>query len=1219
MSTAADPATKLVTIPGRDGGLEKRMYIKALVLDNFKSFGRKTKIPFYEDFTVVTGPNGSGKSNIIDAVLFALGLARTRGIRAEKLTDLIYNPGHEDGNDSGGPREATVEVILDNSDHTLERTQVVNAAGSDDVGDVDEIRIRRRVKETEDNYYSYYYLNDRSVNLSDIQDLLAQAGVTPEGYNVVMQGDVTEIINMTPHARRQIIDEIAGVAEFDAKKEDAFGELEVVEERIDEAELRIEEKRDRLAQLEDERREALRYRRLRREKEEYEGYKKASELEEKRADLESAQSKAEGLAEDLEELQRELDEREGTVLRLQEDLEDLNAEIERKGEDEQLRIKSEIEEIKGEISRFEDKIEASEEAIEEAESNRREAFVQIDRKQETIEELGDEMREHKLEKASITSEIQERETERDELEAEIDAVDTEFDELKADLSDRKDDLEEAKTTKNDLQREQDRLLDEARRRSNEISEKEATIEERREEIPEIESKRSELERELEKAEKNRANIAGVVDDLKGEKRRLQSDVDDVDDDIQAKQQEYAELEANAGESGDSSFGRAVTTILNAGINGVHGAVAQLGTVAGEYAVACETAAGGRLANVVVSDDVIGQQCIDHLKSRNAGRATFLPMTDMSQRRLPNAPSDPGIVDFAYNLVDFDQQYAGVFSYVLGDTLVVEDLETARSYMGDYRMVTLDGDLVEKSGAMTGGSGGGSRYSFTGGGEGQLERVAKQITELQDEREELREELRDVEERLDNARDRKTDAADEVRSIESSLESLTERRESVEEEIETLEDDLAELEDERESVDERMTEISGEIEEKTAAVEAIEADIDELETELADSKIPELTEQIEELEAEVDEREDRISNIDSKLNELSLEKEYAEDAIEDLHDDIETAQNRKAEHEDRIEEYEAKIEDKRETLEGKHEAVADLEDELAELKDERGDLKEELSEARTSRDQQQDRVNAVESKLENTRSKVGDLEWEIESLESEVGDYDPEDVPDHETVLEMIEYLTADMEAMEPVNMLAIDEYDDVRSDLEELEDARATLVEEAEGIRDRIEQYETQKKRTFMDSYDEIAAQFTEIFEKLSEGTGTLHLEDEADPFEGGLTMKAQPGDKPIQRLDAMSGGEKSLTALAFIFAIQRHNPAPFYALDEVDAFLDAVNADRIGEMVDELSEKAQFVVVSHRSAMLDRSERAIGVTMQQDNVSAVTGIDLSDGSDEGEEVPASD
>jgi chromosome segregation protein len=207
-----------------------------------------------------------------------------------------------------------------------------------------------------------------------------------------------------------------------------------------------------------------------------------------------------------------------------------------------------------------------------------------------------------------------------------------------------------------------------------------------------------------------------------------------------------------------------------------------------------------------------------------------------------------------------------------------------------------------------------------------------------------------------------------------------------------------------------------------------------------------------------------------------------------------------------------------------------------------------------------------------------------------------------------------MEALEPVNMLAIEEYDRVEEELDELQDKRATLVEEAEGIRDRIDTYEQKKKATFMDSFEAIDEQFQQIFERLSDGTGQLYLENEDDPFEGGLTMKAQPGDKPIQRLNAMSGGEKSLTALAFIFAIQRHNPAPFYALDEIDAFLDAANADLVGEMVDELSEEAQFVVVSHRSAMLDRSERAIGITMQGNNISAVTGIDLSGG-----EVPADD
>jgi chromosome segregation protein len=207
-----------------------------------------------------------------------------------------------------------------------------------------------------------------------------------------------------------------------------------------------------------------------------------------------------------------------------------------------------------------------------------------------------------------------------------------------------------------------------------------------------------------------------------------------------------------------------------------------------------------------------------------------------------------------------------------------------------------------------------------------------------------------------------------------------------------------------------------------------------------------------------------------------------------------------------------------------------------------------------------------------------------------------------------------MEALEPVNMLAIDEYDRVEEELEEMEDKRETLVEEADGVRERIDAYEARKKETFMEAYEGINEQFEDIFARLSDGSGELVLEDPDDPFEGGLTMKAQPEDKPLQRLEAMSGGEKSLTALAFIFAIQRYNPAPFYALDEIDAFLDAANAEMVGEMVEELAGEAQFVVVSHRSALLERSERAIGVMMQDDNVSAVTGIDLSV-----EGVPADD
>ena len=1191
------------------------MHITEVVLDNFKSFGRKTRIPFYEDFTTISGPNGSGKSNIVDSILFALGLTRTSGIRAEKLTDLIYNPGHQDGERPDGEREASVSVVLDNSDRTLTRSQVVNAAGSENVGDVDEIEIRRRVKETEDNYYSYYYINGRSVNLGDIQDLLAQAGVTPEGYNVVMQGDVTEIINMTAGARREIIDEIAGVAEFDAKKAQAFEELEVVEDRIDEAELRIEEKEGRLEQLEDERETALEYQELRDEKREFENYEKAAELEDKREELADVRESVEELEQELAKRQRELDERQGRVVRLEEELEELNAEIERKGEDEQLQLKREIEEIKGEIARLEDAIESAEEKREAAETDRRNAFVEIDRKQETVDDLEGDIREIKVEKSSVKAEIDDLEIDLAAIEEEIEEVGAEYEEVREELEAKKADLEDAKERRNDLQREQDRLLDEARRRSNQQREIESNIESQRESLPELEAEIDDLEDERRKAAENRKTIDGVVDDLQAEKQQLQEQIGEIEDDLESARQEYAELEARAEQSGDGSYGRAVTTIRKADVDGVHGPVGELGGVDPEYASACETAAGGRLANVVVEDDGVGQRCIEHLKSRNAGRATFLPLTEMDRRSLPSPPDLPGVVDFAYNLVDFDERYAGVFSYVLGDTLVVEDMETARDLMGELRLVTLEGDLVEKSGAMTGGSSGGSRYSFSGG-EGRLQRVAERITNLEDDRQELREELADVEERLEDARDRRSEAADQLREIQAEIERREREYEETEERIAELEDELEEIEAERAEVSEQMDEIEAEIETVEEEIDGIEATIADLESEIEDSELPALTDEAESLREEIDEREDELEDLDGRLNELQLEKQYAEDAIEDLHDEIEEAQNQKAEQEERIEELEGEIDEQEERLAEKEDAVAELEAELADLKDQREELREELGEVREARDEQKDRVNAVESDLADERETVERLEWEIDELETEVGEYDPEEIPDHHVVQTRIGQLEAEMEALEPVNMLAIEEYDDVEADLDELQDKRGTLVEEAEGIRDRIETFEARKKETFMEAFEAIDGHFREIFERLSNGTGRLHLENEADPFEGGLTMKAQPGDKPIQRLNAMSGGEKSLTALAFIFAIQRYNPAPFYALDEVDAFLDAANADLVGEMVDEFAGDAQFIVVSHRSALLERSERAIGVTMGEDNASAVTGIDLTG---DGAEVSADD
>ena len=1183
------------------------MHIKELILDGFKSFGRETRIPLYEDFTVITGPNGSGKSNIIDGVLFALGLARTRGIRAQKLTDLIYNPAGEETARDAGPNEASVTVVLDNADGKIDRSQVVNAAGSEKIGDVDEISIRRRVKETEENYYSYYYLNGRSVNLSDIRDLLAGAGVTPEGYNVVMQGDVTGIINMTPHERREILDEIAGVAEFDAKKADAREELETVEDRIGEADLRIEEKESRLDRLADERDAALEYQELREEKTQYESYRTAAELEEKRETLAEVRDEIDDAESTLAERRETLDERTERVETLEDELAELNREIERTGEEEQLELKSDIEEIKGEIATLEGKIETQAERRDDAETQRREAFVKIDRKNEEIDELEAEIRELKIDKADFKSTLAAKRSDLADVEAEIEDADTAYDELKQQLSDNKREIERHESEKHELQREKDRLLDDARRRSDRIEETKEAVGEANQKLPELRRRVSELESELDKAQSNVETADGLISELQQEREELQEELDELEAEIRSKQNEYAQLEARADDTGDASWPKSVTAVTNAEFSGVHGPVGELGAVESEYATACETAAGGRLANVVVDDDGVGSDCIEYLKRRNAGRATFLPLTEMDVRSLPSLPTHPGVVDFARNLVEYDANYEGIFSYVLGSTLVVEDMDTARDLMGRFRMVTLDGDLVEKSGAMTGGSGGGSRYAFSKTGKGKLERLAETIHELEDDRQSLQAEIERVEGDIEDARERKSAAAEQVREIETDRDRARLSVTETEEKIEELEEELAELEAERESVDAEMTELSEEIEDHEDAIAELESEVEAIEAELADSRIPELTERAEQIRDEIDDVQDRMDSLDATINEKQLEKQYAEDALEELNETVESAQAKKADAQERIADHEDRIGELEERLEAKRDEIAALEDELADLKDERSELKADLREAESARDEADAAVERVSERLDELQSEAERLSWEIEELEAEVGEYDADEIPDHDEVESRIAELESEMEEMEPVNMLAIEEYDEVEADLEALQDQRATLIEERDGIEERIDSYEAQKRETFMETFESIDSHFREIFQRLSAGSGELHLENREDPFDGGLTMKAEPGDKPIQRLDAMSGGEKSLTALAFIFAIQRHDPAPFYALDEVDAFLDAANAERVGELVDELAGEAQFVVVSHRSALLDRSERALGVTMQDNNISAVTGIQLDD------------
>ena len=422
----------------------------------------------------------------------------------------------------------------------------------------------------------------------------------------------------------------------------------------------------------------------------------------------------------------------------------------------------------------------------------------------------------------------------------------------------------------------------------------------------------------------------------------------------------------------------------------------------------------------------------------------------------------------------------------------------------------------------------------------------------------------------------------------------------------LEIRLNELKTERNSVKNKMKTIENKLEAFDTSILSIESQIFHVESTLTGSNLPKLSTEFDSLSDSISTIEKQIERLDSTLNELNLEHKYIEDSISGLHLRIETSQNTAATMSERIESLQSKTNDLEEILSQKESSFNALESELTEIKAERDSIHERLRTSRELKDSQSEKVALQKSHIVNLVSTSDSLSKEIVELESSMGEIPEKSSFDLPTLLSKINDLEQKMIQLEPVNMLAVSEYESVDSSLFGLTEKLSILSEESKAIHERIESYEDAKKEAFLETFHGIDNQFQEIFEKLSAGTGELHLEDMDDPFSGGLTMMAKPRDKPLQRLNAMSGGEKSLTALSFIFAIQRYSPAPFYALDEIDAFLDASNAELVGELLDELAIGTQFIVVSHRSALLERSERAIGVVMQENNISAVTGISLT-------------
>ena len=1173
------------------------VYIKKVELSHFKSFGGTTPIPFLPGFTVVSGPNGSGKSNILDALLFCLGLATSKGMRAERLPDLVNHSYNSQRHSS----EASVSV-------TFDVTDIPDATDRD-------WTVSRRLKVAKGgSYTSTYYINGETCTVSELHDQLNRLRIYPEGYNVVLQGDVTRIISMNAKERREIIDELAGVAEFDRKIEKTKENIDSVKEREERCQIIATELQKSLEKLALDRIKAEKYQKLKaqvQEKQQWEIVLHWQNLQQRcqqvKEQIQAGEKEKQLLTETIANLSEQ-------IAQNSQELEKLNQQVKAFGEDEHLSLTSRLASQQAKRQQQQQRQKELENLEKESQTQKTRLLEEINRYNLELNQITAEK--SRLETAILPNLLLTTQTARETLETHrlqasslaeaSEAWVKEQSDLSRNITRLQEQLNPYRSQRAQLTERCDRLQTNIIEAGQRLQELEQFISTKTEESQEILQKINNSEPDIQNlaqkltiAEQNRV----ISQDT--QKRLLKEQRD--------KQRELDKLEATKQAQQEAQGTYATQILLQSDLPGICGLVAQLGEVEERYQIALEIAAGGRLGHVVVQDDSVAAAGIALLKQRRIGRATFLPLNKIRPPRPQDISSlrhARGYLDLAVNLVKFQSQYREVFNYIFGSTVVFEDIDSARYYINQYRIVTLDGELLEMTGAMTGGS----QPTRSG------LRFGKISPKESSEAESLRERLAEI----DRILTRNEEKITQINNLISQLtQQLTETRQSHRENqlsLQQLSKDLQRLTTEKEDLNRQL---SGQQEEITISRQRLEV----------------LTREIPELELSLQQEQEKLTALEANhthsewqqvqgiIRSQELELQTQENHLATVREQLKDLQNQQIRLEeksqdsaDRIIEIDKIITDAvnqrnignleiekldRHILEI-NQALQQLSQQLGETKQKRDQLETVL---RQQQNQQQQAIWQSEKLVNNQEERqtlLTTLQTEISQLESDLPNPLPE-IPesdrDFEKIQSDIRQLQKKLEALEPVNMLALEEHQKTKERLDELSEKLQTLEGERTELLLRIENFTTLRFNAFQEAFTAVNENFKNIFATLSDGDGYLQLEDENDPFNGGLNLVAHPKGKPVQRLSSMSGGEKSLTALSFIFSLQRYRPSPFYAFDEVDMFLDGANVEKLAKMIQKQAQQAQFIVVSLRRPMIEASERTIGVTQARGTHTQVLGI----------------
>ncbi|NOZ81110.1 MAG: chromosome segregation protein SMC [DPANN group archaeon] len=1162
--------------------------INKIVMTDFKSFSNKTELDFGKNFNCILGPNGSGKSNVLDAICFVLGKGSSKGLRVEKATNLIYNGGKT----RKPAKKGEVAIYFDNTDKTFPLNEK-------------EVKIARIVRSTGQ---SEYRINDKRRTRAQVLDLLSVARINPDGYNIILQGDIISFVEMSPERRRMTIEEVSGISIYEEKKKKAMNELNKVEAKFQESEIIMNERKSRLRELKTDRDQAIKSKEVDDQLKSTRSTLLSIRIENRKGRLAKLEKSRADAKDRMEKLTGRVSDILGKITGKRDEVKQTSHEIEEKGETESLAIQKEIESLKMSLAANQERIAS--------------VKKEISRIREREAQLKSSSRETDQRIKAMRQEITTQETAHKKAEQELSEV-----RKKIELFKRKNKLDEAGTMEKEIT-ELDRAADEKqeaiatlRERQQELfREKDSldlqinTLDEK---ISKVKAVETENKQELGRLKLMKETFKKAVHELSGllrEDEQIVSQLGTARGQLVMADEKLARMHTQQSHLTEkASRSRAIDLILEnkTSLKGVRDLVSNIGHVSQKYALALEVAAGPRIKSIVVDDDGVAARCIRFLKDKRSGVATFLPLNKIRPGREPSAEvrslsKAQGVVGFASDLISYDPEYKKIISYVFGDTLVVRDINAGRRLgIGKARMVTLEGDLLEQSGAMHGGFRQKERkYSF------RQDELLKELSSLQQASSDyqalvskLEKARASNEERITDLRKKKADLEGDIIRLEKSLHLDSSDLESSKKVKSELQEQLGRVEKELQTITDQISSLNKDL-------AGLKMRKQKLRGEMTDLRNPRLLAE--------------LNTYEQKKDELVLSLVEKTSEIKSLRQQIETIMGPEMESTEKIlRQHRKEAEDFAEEIKLLQAKSLSQEKELKEKEKLQASFYKQFRGLFEKRDRLQEEVRKLEERLKEDEFKIKDMEnrinnisldharisSELTGLEAEYEQFKEYPKISGKTEQELqMDYtnLNARKLRLGNVNMRALELYDRVEKEFNELVKKKELLMAEREDVIMMMNEIETKKTGLFLKSFDRVNEDFKNIFGQLStKGEAFLELEVPEHPFEGGVRINVRITGKKFLDIRSLSGGEKTLTALAFIFAIQEDDPASFYVLDEVDAALDKRNSEKLSALINRYSERSQYVVISHNDGIISSAGSLYGISMDQHGQSKVVSLKI--------------